>query len=311
VATLPVLRAQIREASQDVETAVSSVCASFQAIADRSSETVAKAVEMMGGGHTGGATVAESVDTSRATIARLLQRMERAGEISTLAIARMGEIERAVRGMESLLEEVQKISFTNKIVALNAKIEAVHVGALGAGFEVVAEEITRQAERTTELTGGIASRIQETRDRVRSAAGDLQEFVTEDRAQSVESRRAAEAALQVLFSVHENARESVVMMSSENTRLRDQISEAIVSLQFQDRFGQRVAHVSEALEAMEHILQQQTSAGQVDSENSLLTALHAGYSMHDERVAHARFESAEAPPEGQGMAAQTMEVELF
>jgi methyl-accepting chemotaxis protein len=285
------------------------VCANFQNIADRSSETVAKAAEMLGGEQECGATVAQSVETSRATISGLLERMERAGRISAMAITRMEEVEHAVQGMESLLAEVQKIAFTNKVIALNAKIEAVHVGALGVGFEVVAEEITRQAERTNELTEGIASRIQETRDRVHSATGDLKEFVAQDRTRSEESRRTAEAALQVLFSVHRNASDSVAMMTSENSRLRDEISQAVVNLQFQDRFGQRVAHVAEALEKMERVLAQpaRSPAGTTgDSGNSLLEDVQAAYSMHDERVAHARFADAAAHS-----TADAMEVELF
>ncbi len=236
VTTLPVLRAQIREAARHLEAAVSGICGNFQNIADRSHEAVAKAAEMLGSGQTGG-SVEESIETSRATISLLLQRLEHAGQISALAIARMEEIEQTVQGMESLLEEVQKISFASKIVALNAKIEAVHVGALGAGFEVVAEEISRQAERTTGLTEGIANRIQETRNCVHSAAGKLKEFMADDVTQSADSRNAAQAALHVLFTSHQNACDSVAMMTSENVRLREEISQAIVNLQFQDRFG--------------------------------------------------------------------------
>ena len=311
IAALPVLRAQIQEAAQHVEAAVSGVCGNFQNIADRSHEAVAKAAEMLGSGQTGGASVEESIETSRATISRLLQRLEHAGHISSLAITRMDEIEQTVQGMESLLEEVQKISFANKIVALNAKIEAVHVGALGAGFEVVAEEISRQAERTTGLTEGIAHRIQETRERVHSAAGKLKEFMADDLAESEASRNAAQAALQVLFSCHESACGSVAMMTSENQSLRDEISQAIVNLQFQDRFAQRVAHVADALEKVEILLGQRTpssDAARGDAEKSLLEDVRSSYSMHDERLAHSRCGNADVAPTP---APGGMEVELF
>jgi methyl-accepting chemotaxis protein len=310
VTTLPVLRAQIREAARNLETAVSGICGNFQNIADRSHEAVAKAAEMLGSGQTGG-SVEESIETSRATISLLLQRLEHAGQISSLAIARMDEIEQTVQGMESLLEEVQKISFASKIVALNAKIEAVHVGALGAGFEVVAEEISRQAERTTGLTDGIANRIQETRNCVHSAAGKLKEFMADDLTESEDSRNAAQAALHVLFTSHQNACDSVAMMTSENSRLRDEISQAIVNLQFQDRFGQRLAHVADAMEKMENLLGQPAPScadSRTDSGNSLLEEVHASYSMHDERLAHTLLENGTAapmPPAGE------MEVELF
>jgi methyl-accepting chemotaxis protein len=311
VAALPVLRAQIREAAQHVEAAVTLVCGNFQSIADRSHGAVAKAAEMMGSGQAGGGSVEESIETSRATISLLLQRLEHAGHISSLAIARMEEIEQSVKGMESLLEEVQKISFANKIVALNAKIEAVHVGAIGAGFEVVAEEVSRQAERTGGLTEGIASRIQETRDRAHSAAGKLKEFVADDMAQTEDSRNAAHSALQVLAASHRNACESVGLMTSENTRLREEISQAIMNLQFQDRFGQRVAHVADALEKMQAMLGRQGPSFALtggDSGNSLLEDVHSSYSMNDERMAHSRCENGTAvhPP-----AAGQMEVELF
>lgn len=310
VTLLPVLRAQIREAARHVEAAVSSICGNFQNIADRSREAVAKAAEMLGSGQTGG-SVEESIETSRATISLLLQRLDHAGQISSLAIVRMEEIEKTVQGMESLLEEVQKISFASKIVALNAKIEAVHVGALGAGFEVVAEEISRQAERTTGLTEGIANRIQETRNCVHSAAGKLKEFMAEELAQSEDSRNAAHAALQVLFTSHQNACDSVALMTSENGRLRDEISQAIVNLQFQDRFGQRVAHVADAMEKMENLLGQPAplfANARTDSGNSLLEEVHSSYSMHDERLAHSGLKSGAevpSPPAGE------MDVELF
>lgn len=309
VTVLPVLRAQITEAAQQVEAAVGRVCSSFEGIADRSRETVERATGMLGSEQGGGATVEESVATSRATISGLLERLERAGEISSMAIAHMQEIDESVRGMESLLGEVQRIAFTNKLIALNAKIEAVHVGELGAGFEVVAEEISRQAAQTHELTEGIAKRIQETRDRAHSAAGSLRGFVEEDRAQSEASRRNAEAALQVLFSVHQRARDSVAMMTSESSRLRDEVSQATVDLQFQDRFSQRVAHVVEVLETVEGMLSAADRGAVVTRAHgggSLLEGAQAAYTMHDERQVQARVGSVVAIPSSGGM-----DVELF
>jgi len=300
---IPILRGQLLEASGHAEAAIGNVCASFQSIADRSRETIDKAAGMLGSHAGEAASVDESVETSQATINGLLQRMEDAARISALAISRMQEVETSVAGMESLLREVDRIAFTSKLVALNAKIEAVHVGALGAGFEVVADEISRQSQRTNELTEGIAQRIEETRRCAQAAATHLRGSVEFENAQREHSRREAEAALRVLVSVHRRAHESLDLMSGEHSRLQEEISKAVVNLQFQDRFTQRVSHVVEVLERIETRLERRAQA---ESGKSLLEGLKDSYSMHEERQMQANVEGVaveDSSPPG--------EVELF
>ncbi len=301
---LPVLREQLQEASRQAETAIGNVCASFQSIADRSRETMNKATDTLGSGDAQNVSVEQSVETSQATIYGLLERMQQAAQFSESAISRMEEVEASVKGMEGLLLEVEKIAFNSKLVALNAKIEAVHVGALGAGFEVVADEISRQAARTNELTNGIAQRIQESRRCARSAAEYLRESVASESAHREQSEQEAEAALQVLVSVHQRARDSIQLMAGEHSRLQEELSKAVVNLQFQDRFAQRIGHVAEVLQNMEALLDRR--GGPAGSRKSLLEGLEDAYSMHEERQVQASLLGAapvEQLPSG--------EVELF
>lgn len=78
------------------------------------------------------------------------------------------------------------------------------------------------------MAEGIGERVREMRDRVNAAAHDLRTVVAEDRKKLVESRSAAEGALNMLRSVHQRARESLAIMASENTHLAAEISEAVV-----------------------------------------------------------------------------------
>ncbi len=291
LAVLPVVRAQLREVAQQVEQAVVSVCGNFTGIADRSRKAVDKTAELLGGGQEEqDATVERSIETSRATIAALLDRLERAGKVSAMVVSRMEQVEHAVAGIESLLLELQKIAFSNKLVALNAKIEAVHVGQLGSGFEVVADEISRQGDRSNELAEAIGQRVREMRDRVNGAAHDLRTVAAEDREKLVESRNEAEGALDMLRSVHQRARDSLAIMASENTQLAGQISEAVVGLQFQDRTAQCIAHVVEALEKVERNLGGRSHSSlamspQVpESGRSLLDDVSQAYTMESERT---------------------------
>jgi methyl-accepting chemotaxis protein len=291
LAVLPLLRAQLREVSEQVEQAVVLVCRNFSAIAERSRKAVDKSTELLAGDPSEqDATIDKSIAISRATIAALLDRLERAGNVSSMVVSRMEQVEHAVGGIESLLEELRKIAFSNKLVALNAKIEAVHVGKLGSGFEVVADEIARQGDRSNELAEGIGERIREMRDRVNGAARDLRTVAAEDREKLVESRSEAEGALNMLCSVHQRARESLAMMASENTQLAGEISAAVVGLQFQDRTGQRIAHVVEALEKVEENLGGAarpllaSSSLPPDRGGSLLDGVRESYTMDSERT---------------------------
>ncbi|HLK65811.1 MAG TPA: methyl-accepting chemotaxis protein [Bryobacteraceae bacterium] len=310
-AVLPVLRAQLREVAQNVEESVVQVCGNFTGMADRARKTVEKAREMLGGGmQDGDASVERSIEASRATIGALLDRLEHSGRVSSLVVARMEEVEQAVAGVESLLAELQKIAFSNKLVALNAKIESVHVGRLGAGFEVVADEISRQGDRSNGLAETIGERVREMRSRVKAAALDLRTLATGNQEKLIASRVDAEGALNVLQSVHLRARDSLEMMSRENSRLAEEISGAVMGLQFQDRTSQRIAHVVDALEKVEQCLggSSETIPGSLDAPTSAQTMLEhvrGGYTMESEREVLKRMASGPQQTDESG------DIELF
>jgi methyl-accepting chemotaxis protein len=312
---LPVIRRQLQDVSRQVEDAVVGVCGNFTGIAARAREAVTDSTALLVGQSSGDeATVESSIETSRRTIASLLERMERATNLSAMAVSSMEDVSRTVTGIEGLLAQLQRIAFTNKLVALNAKIEAVHVGELGSGFEVVADEISRQAELSTELVGGISGHIQEMRDRADAAAGDLRAFLAEDRQKLDQSRDEAEGALSMLLSLHQRTRDSLARNTQENSRLAGDIAAAVMGLQFQDRVKQRVEHVVEALENLENVLAGNWRARAAASDSDLLAGVHSSYTMEAEREAHHRMDGqTTSPPAEVGAMAEAgeMEVELF
>ena len=294
-AVLPVLSAQLAEMARHVEQSVVAVCGSFNEIATRARKAVAQTAELLGGDREEhNATVGRSIETSRVAIAGLLEALERSAGISAMAVSRMERVEQSVSSVESMLAEVGKIAFSNKLLALNAKIEAVHVGMLGSGFEIVADEISRQAHRSDELADGIGDCIQEMRATVRSGAAELRAFVSEDRDKLNRSRADAEAALNLLWSLHQRGRDSLAMMATENARLADEIAGVVVGLQFQDRVSQLVTHVTEALEKVERNLggTVRPSHGPADPKpeagNSLVAQVRDSYTMESERAIMAR-----------------------
>ncbi|MEI9976937.1 MAG: hypothetical protein WDO73_35730 [Ignavibacteriota bacterium] len=132
LAVLPVIRKQLQETSRQVEESVIGVCENFTGIAARAREAVSESSALLDADTScQGATVEGAIETSRRTIASLLERLEYATKLSAMAVESMEDVSRTFTGIEDLLGQVQRIAFTNKLVALNAKIEAVHVGGTG------------------------------------------------------------------------------------------------------------------------------------------------------------------------------------
>ena len=98
----------------------------------------------------------------------------------------------AIEKLQSQLEEVSQvigviadISKRTNLLSLNAAIEAARAGAHGKGFSVVAEEVRRLAQHTTEATDQVTSIIESFRvemGQLRSAGSQMQNAVQEGEA---------------------------------------------------------------------------------------------------------------------------------
>lgn len=74
-------------------------------------------------------------------------------------------VELSRRMQADVLKSVEHISEVNRathILAMNARIEAAHAGAAGAGFAVVAQELTRLSAEIAGTTHGISAQSRET-----------------------------------------------------------------------------------------------------------------------------------------------------
>jgi methyl-accepting chemotaxis protein len=275
---------QLKETSAQIENAVVGVCDSFQGIAQRVQQTVTRA--------TGFLSQEDNADSSKrsfetliknctGTLVKILNTTEEAGEISRRAIERIRQMDEASKTINSALVQLEQIAKGNKMLAMNARIEAAHAGSQGAGFTIVATEVVSQTEKSQKVTGHISDLIAKLRALAESTLEDLQRMNDHDRKRVEESRHEVDEALCELQSGHDEMKTMLTGLTDESALLAKDIGAAVRGLQFQDRTGQRIAHVVEDLDKLHAQLSARSGAAP-EGKSAFDTGFN-NYTMYEER----------------------------
>lgn len=281
---LSVMNTQLRQTAAQIETSVVEVCGSFQQMAERTRAGAFRATEFLSGnsGLSTGNSIEGLIERARLTIERLLKRTQDATAVAQSAVVRIQRVSEATNQISKSLAQLDDIAIGSKLLAVNARIQAVYAGEKGAGFGGVANEIAAQAQRSTQIVDSIRTVSQELNVVAQAAVVDLERMAAEDLRACERSKAEVECALGDFRYMHSSMQQLVNEMTQESATVAVEISSAVRSLQFQDRVSQRISHVIEQIEAVERRLGICCDGISIDA-SAILQQLSQRYTMSEER----------------------------
>lgn len=260
--TLAALIGEIDLISEDVTTNVQRLSQDFQGIVTTTRGQAAtvqelvtsiQAVELDGTVIPLSQIAANLGDTLSGLTDKVATLSSRGGSTLSALAAVLGQ----VKAVEASVGEIDRINRQTNLLALNAKIEAARAGAAGRGFAVVADEVRELAKTVDGLSTTIRGQIDSIAKGLRDSHAMLREVAEID--MSAENRNAdAHVRMVMRCLVEQNARFANILQQTATAteKVTNEVSAAIVGMQFQDIAAQRLENVKRALGALDDSLKE-------------------------------------------------------
>lgn len=234
----PVLSRQLDTARRSGDGAVARLSAVFGEIVRRLEGALSSAAGAASAGE--GEDLRHAIERSEADLKGMVEVLK-AVERSRDAIG--GEVRRYADELREMSSEVQQIALRLRLVSINAGIEAARAGAAGRAFAVVAGEMRALAGQSAETSARMSKQLEVVNATLSASFHDAQRPARQELSSVARAERVVQRVVERFQALTAALNESERRMHGERAHIRDQVAEALVALQFQDRVSQILSHV--------------------------------------------------------------------
>lgn len=289
---VPIWSQQIESSRQQTEEAMIDLTQRFSGLANKLEEAVSASHQAAGDlGGTESKGMAAVLSESQIQLNEVLSLMHSAQENRDAMLAEIKSLTAYTLELNTMALDVAKIASQTNLLALNAAIEAARAGEAGRGFAVVADEVRNLSRLSSETAQKMSDKV----DTINAGIGRVSEIAessaARDHVSVANSEQAIEQVLTRFRQATDSLAESASLLQSESTDIHHEISNVIISLQFQDRVSQILNQVRNNMEHLSSHLndpeqQVRTSGPIMIDADSWLADMELTYATDEQRDIH-------------------------
>ncbi len=293
-----ILSGQIEIARVQTEDAITALTARFSGIAHKL-ETAVAASQNAAGGLTGSGrdsvlTMLAQARTELMTVIDTLKSVQRSRDVMLTEVRGLVRYTEEMKGMAA---DVAAIALQTKLLALNAAVEAARAGEAAKGFGVVADEVRKLSALSSEAGKKMADKVGIINAAISTVSGAAERSAKQDAQSALQCESVIQNVLTRFQDATTRLSESADILQRESGGIRDEVSDVLVSLQFQDRVSQILSHVRISLDELCERVGQQLRQPEESSTSvgSWLDEMVQTYSTEEQRHIHREVQRNSRP----------------
>lgn len=290
---ITILSEQIESARVQTEDAITALAARFSGIADKLEAAVAASQNAAGGlTGSGNDSVLTMLAQSRTELTTVMDTLKSVQRSRDAMLAEIRGLMKYTDEMREMAADVAAIALQTKLLALNAAVEAARAGAAAKGFGVVADEVRKLSALSSEAGKKMADKVGVINAAISTVSGAAKRSAEQDAESVLQCESAIQDVLTRFQDTTSRLSESAGILQRESSGIRDEVSDVLVSLQFQDRVSQILSHVRTSLgEMCERVGQQlQQREGSSEDIRKWLNEMAKTYSTEEQRHIHRKVQ---------------------
>jgi methyl-accepting chemotaxis protein len=310
----PVWARQIESSRSQMETAVTALSMRFGEISTRLDQTLRLSTrDSSGHGESAAGVSARSAEQLHTVVDQLSASMKTKAEL----LGKVQGLKGFVDELQGMVQAIAQITQQTNLLAINATIEAAHAGSLGRGFATVAQEVRALSKQSGETGARIAEKIAFIGDAIVATCAAAEESTRSEQAAITASEGTIQEVLERFRAFADGLGRTTDLLREESQGIQEEVSQALVQLQFQDRVGQVMAHVGANIERLPAVIHDYgeacAAAGELRPLDAapLLGELERTYAMADERDIHKGAASPAHVPAHAPAAAASTDITFF
>jgi methyl-accepting chemotaxis protein len=294
-ALLPVWSGQIEIARAQTETAISDLAARFAGISQRLHATV-DAAHIDAPGSEGNGGMFSLLQQGQNDLNEVIVGLRSALDLKENLLQEIDALSRFTSDLRSMAEEVSGIAKQTNLLALNAAIEAARAGEVGRGFSVVADEVRKLSNLSGEAGARIVDTVETVNQSILKALDASRQYAHKDKQMLDGTERMIEGVLASFGASAQSLHTSAGMLRDESLLIEGEITEVLVSLQFQDRTSQILASVCSDIDRLSDDVANPVAIAAIDRQ-AWMSRLQQSYTTPEQHGIHGGSTGTATQPE--------------